>query len=189
MDKRECDEWFVTEVLPLEGRVTAYLRRNWRARHEIDDLRQEVYARIYDAARAGRPAHVGSFIMRIARNLLIDRARRERVVSIDFVDDLSRLGEAPELAATERHMTARLELGRLQQVLQTLPPRCREVVELRKIQGLSQREVATRMGITEDTVERQVSKGVRLLADGLYAEKNEADDGPGRRVSLARRRR
>jgi len=189
MDKRECDEWFVAEVLPLEGRVTAFLRRNWRTRHEVDDLRQEIYARTYDAARAGRPSNTRAFVMRIARNLLIDRARRERVVSIDFVEDLSRLDEAPELAATERQMTARLELGRLQRVLQTLPPRCRQVVELRKIHGLSQRDVASRMGITEDTVERQVSKGVRLLAEGVYAENTDAVDDPGRRMGLARRRR
>jgi RNA polymerase sigma-70 factor (ECF subfamily) len=51
-----------------------------------------------------------------------------------------------------------------------LPPRCREVVTLRKIEGLSQREVARKMGITEDTVERQVSNGIRLLRKLLYRD-------------------
>ena len=73
----------------------------------------------------------------------------------------------------ERHLMARSELKLLQAALELLPARCREAVELRKIEGLSQREEAQRMGITEDTVERQVSKGVRVLAAAL------ADTGAG----------
>ena len=68
---------------------------------------------------------------------------------------------------TDRHLMARSELRLLQAALALLPPRCREVVQLRKIDGLSQREVAAKMGITEDTVERQVAKGVRALAAAL----------------------
>jgi RNA polymerase sigma-70 factor (ECF subfamily) len=49
--------------------------------------------------------------------------------------------------------------------LDRLPPRCREVIVLRKIEGLSQREVAARMGIGEDTVERQMVQGMRALVD------------------------
>jgi RNA polymerase sigma-70 factor (ECF subfamily) len=51
------------------------------------------------------------------------------------------------------------------------------VVELRKIEELSQREVAARMGITEDTVERQVSKGVRALADAMAAVGQDVGGG------------
>lgn len=61
-------------------------------------------------------------------------------------------------------LMARSELRLLQGALELLPVRCREVFQLRKIDGLSQREVAQKMGITEDTVERQVAKGVRAAA-------------------------
>lgn len=64
----------------------------------------------------------------------------------------------------ERHLSCRSELRLLQVALDLLPRRCREVVELRKIEGLSQREVASRLGIAEDTVQKQVAKGIRSLA-------------------------
>lgn len=87
---------------------------------------------------------------------------------MDYVADLESIEITDDLLATDRQMTARLELRRLQAALAELPPRCREVVRLRKIEQLPQREVARQMGITEDTVERQLSKGVRILADRLF---------------------
>jgi DNA-directed RNA polymerase specialized sigma24 family protein len=44
------------------------------------------------------------------------------------------------------------------------------VVALRKIEGLSQSEIATRLGITEGTVEKQVTLGVRALAQSLISQ-------------------
>ena len=55
----------------------------------------------------------------------------------------------------------------MQAALDDLPPRCRQVVVLRKIDGLSQKEVARQMGVTTETVENQVAKGMRLLAQAL----------------------
>ena len=49
-----------------------------------------------------------------------------------------------------------------------LPDRCREVVWLRRVEDLSQKEVAVRLGISEKTVEKHIAKGMRLLADHLH---------------------
>ena len=46
------DDWFTTEVLSLEAMLMRYLRQNWRDSAEWPDLRREVYARVYEAARA-----------------------------------------------------------------------------------------------------------------------------------------
>ena len=80
MDKQESvDGWFVREVLPLEPMVMRFLRRNWRDGNEIDDLRQEAYVRIYDAAVHTRPDSAKSFLFQILRNLLIDRRQKNKV--------------------------------------------------------------------------------------------------------------
>lgn len=163
----DLDDWFIRAVLPVEPALMRYLRRNWRDADECADLRQEVYARVYDAARAGVPEHAGAFVLATARNLLIDRARRSQVVAIDTYAELEDLA-ADELTP-ERHAGGRMELDALVEALDALPPRCREAVVLRKVDGLSQREVAAEMGITEDTVEKQIAKGMRSLADALFA--------------------
>jgi RNA polymerase sigma factor (sigma-70 family) len=163
----DLDDWFIREVLPVEGALMRYLRHNWRDAAEWADLRQEVYARVYEAARAGLPERTAPFVLATARNLLIDRARRSQVVSIEAYAELADL--AVDELTPERHADGRAALQQLVAALDDLPPRCREVVVLRKVDGLTQREVATRMGITEDTVEKQIAKGMRGLADALFA--------------------
>jgi RNA polymerase sigma factor (sigma-70 family) len=71
---------------------------------------------------------------------------------------------------TDRWVIAREELRRLEDALTRLPPRCRQAFVLRKIEGLSQREIAQRMGISEKTVERHISDGISALADFLFGE-------------------
>ncbi len=158
----------MNEVLPLEAMLVRFLRRNWRNEGEIADLRQEVYARVYEASARAIPVLTKPFLFMTARNLMIDRLRRAAVVSIESIADLEALDVAAEEATPEIQVGARQELKRLQAALDLLPPRCREVLVLRKIEGLSQRDVARRMGITEDTVEKQMSKAVRQLADALF---------------------
>jgi RNA polymerase sigma factor (sigma-70 family) len=172
--KYDLDEWFVSAVLPLEPALMRYLRRNCRIASEAADLRQDIYVRVYEAAARELPRSASAFVFATARHLLIDRARREKVVSIEAVADMATLDFAVDELSPERHASARSELRQLEGALQDLPPRCREVVQLRRINGLSQREVAQTMGITEDTVEKQLSKGLRaiaaaLLGDGLGA--------------------
>jgi RNA polymerase sigma factor (sigma-70 family) len=166
----ELDHWFVSEVLPLELSLMRFLRRNWREESDMLDLRQEVYVRIYESAARAMPDQVKPFVFTTARNLLIDRARRTQIVSIETVADLDTLEFGMDELTPERHAAGRAELRLLQMALEALPPRCRRVVEMRKIEGLSQRDVAAQLGITEDTVERQVANGVRALADALLTK-------------------
>lgn len=165
VDAQRLDDWFLTEVMPLEPALTRFLRRNWRNPSEIADLRQELYVKLYDGARAGLPLQTKAFVFRAARNLLINRAVRGQVVSIELVADLEALNVPADTASPERNVEARDELRRLQAGLDKLPPRCRQVVVLRRIEGLSQREVAARLGVGEDTVEKQMVYGMRALID------------------------
>jgi RNA polymerase sigma factor (sigma-70 family) len=170
VQKTDRDLWFVREVLPLEAALSRFLKRHWRNESEISDLRQEVYVRVYEASRNGAPYYVRQFLFSTARNLMVDLLRREQVVSIETVSDLEALNVETEQIGPEREVIARDELKRLQVALESLPPRCREIVRLRKVQGMSQREVARQLGIVEDVVEHQVMKGIRLLATALYGE-------------------
>jgi RNA polymerase sigma factor (sigma-70 family) len=163
------DDWFVDQVLPLEPALMRFLRRHWRRSDEWADLRQDIYVRLYEtAARDGLPAQTPAYVFACARNLLIDHARRAQVVSIDTVAELESLPDLPSDDFTpERLASARGELRLLQAALDDLPPRCREVVMLRKVEGLSQKQIALRMRIAEGTVEKQITLGIRALAQAL----------------------
>lgn len=169
--QESLDAWFKREVLPHEAALLRYLARVWPRKHEIEDLRQEAYARVYTAALTSRPTSPRSFLFTTARHLMTDRVRHERVVSIEAVGDIEALNVLADEITVERHIGARQELKLLARALDLLPRKCREVLWLRRVEGLSQREVAQRLGVGEKTIEHHVSKGGRLLAEYMLSGK------------------
>lgn len=161
-------DWFQHEVLPLEAALMRYLQRNWRLESELLDLRQEIYVRVYEAACRQRPRNTKAFVFATARNHLIDRARRASIVSFDQVADLENAETQEEAMTPLRAASSRDELRRVQAGLETLPPRCREVIVLRKIQGLSQKETAERLRVSVKAVEQQTTRGMRTLIDFVF---------------------
>ena len=172
----ELDGWFAREILSHEAALVRYLARTWSNRDEIHDLRQEVYIRVYEAAAKARPQAPKSFLFTTARHLMADRMRRGRIVSIEATGDLEALNVLVDEVSPEQRASARQDLRRLAEAFDRLPPKCRDVVWMRKVEGLSQREVAARMGTTEGAVEKHITKGVRLLARMFYG--GEGADGP-----------
>jgi len=162
--------WFVREILPLEAILMQYLHHNWQNKSELPDLRQEIYVRICEAAQSQFPEHPKRFLLTTARNLLIDRVKHAQVVPIDAIADVDVLGVALDAPGPDQVVIARDELRRLQLALDRLPPRCREAVILGQIRGLSGREIATRMGISEQMATRHIANGLKILAGILYGE-------------------
>lgn len=148
-----------------EKALVRFLLRRWPNRSEVYDLRQDAYVRVYEAAAKKRPPAPRAFLFTTAANLLVDRLRRRRVIAIDTVSDVEGLNVAIEEISPERRVSAHDELRRLALAIDLLPTRCREVVWLRRVLDLSQKEVAQTLGISEKSVEKHVMKGMKLLAD------------------------
>ena len=167
--------WFAREILVHEAALVRFLQRTWPRRDEVHDLRQEVYVRVYEAARKSRPTAPKAFLFTTARHLLTDRIRRRRIISIEAVSDIEQLNVLIDEVSPERRINARQELRRLARALNVLPPKCREVVWLRRVDELPQKEVARRLGISERTVESHVQKGMRDLADAFLGNTLDHD--------------
>lgn len=167
---QDLHAWFLREVLPLEAVLTQYLRNNWRNRADVADLLQDVYVKVYDAATTQRPKSTKSFVFMTARNLLVDRVRRDKVIPLEAVEDLDALGAAADAPGPEAQSIAREELRRLQTALDQIPPRAREAFVLFHVENLSQREVAARMNISESTVGWYLKTGLEEIADLLFGE-------------------
>lgn len=162
--------WFVKQVLPLEAVLKQFLQHNWHNKADVDDLLQEVYVRVCESARERIPDPTKPFVFTVARNLLVDKVRRERIIPIEAVADLDALEIEKDEPSPERGVIARDELRRLQAALDRLPPRSREAIILKQINGLSRREIAERMGIGEGTVKQYVADGIRSLAAMFFSD-------------------
>jgi len=170
------DRWFIEEVLVHEEALLRYLRHCLPRREEAHDLRQDIYARVYEAAGKALPTQPKAFLFATARHLLADRARRARVVSIEPMGDFEPSHVLVDDVSPERWCGGRQLLHRLADAFDGLPDRCREAVWLRRVEELPQKDVAMRMGISEKTVEKHLAKGMRLLADRLYGGDGAARD-------------
>jgi len=164
----EVELWFVREVLPLEASLMRFLRNTYRNPNETGDLLQDVYVEVIGAAQKELPRSTKSFVFAVAHNLMVDRIRRERVVPMDTISDLEKLGLVSDAPPPDRVVIARDELRHLRAAIDQLPPRCREPVLMARIDGLSGREIAARLNLDETTVSHYVKKGMQLLADILY---------------------
>jgi len=162
--------WFLREVLPLEAVLVRFLRQNWRDQSDIEDVLQDVYVRVYEAAKRQIPEKPKPFVFATARNLLINRMRDRAVVPIDAVADLDALNIAMDMPGPDRAAVARDELRRLSDAIDRLPPHCREVIVLRRIENLSRSEIAARLGIAETTVSSYLTEAMYALSHLLNAE-------------------
>ncbi len=147
--------------------LRAWLRGRFPALADPDDLVQETYARVMQAHAASPITTAKAFLFTTARNLAIDRLRREQIVDIESIAEIERLSVFDTEPGVSETVERRQELELLTQAIQSLPERCRQVLTLRKIYGLSQREIAAQLGISEHTVEAQVGNGMRRCAEFL----------------------
>ncbi len=182
IDDDAIEDWFCREVLPLEGSLVRFIQRNWRVADDVADLRNDVYALAIAGARNGLPTHSRAFLFTIARNHLVNRAKRERIVSFDLVADLETVSYDIDLLATERLLSAREKLMRFHHGLERLSPRVREIVHLRKVEGLTTREAAEKLGIAPKSIEGQLALGMRALADFMLGGSGRIE----RRATLRR---
>jgi len=167
-ESEPLDAWFKREILAHEEALMRYLARMWANRQEISDLRQDIYVRVYEAAAKSKPLSPKSFLFTTARHLMIDRIRRKRIVAIDAVGDLDALNVMIEDISPEHRTSAHQELRRLAEAIDSLPPRCRETVWMRRVEDLPQKEVAARLGVSEKVVEKHVMRAMKLLATALF---------------------
>jgi RNA polymerase sigma factor (sigma-70 family) len=162
-------EWF-SRHLAIEQLIRQYFggrRFGFESAADLDDLIQETHLKLLAIDR-GELAAIRTwpaYVVRVARNVALDCMRHRAVLSVSYVPDVEKLIRseygAPSLEET---INAQQELEWLDKLAQTLPPQCRQVLTLRKVYGLAGKEVARRLGISENTVEAHLAKAVRRLA-------------------------
>lgn len=163
----EQARWFAEEVQPHESDLRLYLRRQFPGIPDVDDMVQESFVRLLRAREHGHVACVRAYLFTIARNVATALLRRPRIFDENPITDLAFTRIVQSDADVVEQVSTRQEVALLLDAIDTLPGRCREVFILRKLQGVSQRDIAQRLGISEQTVQVQVARGARKCADYL----------------------
>jgi RNA polymerase sigma-70 factor (ECF subfamily) len=174
------DAWFKREILTHEDVLMRFLTRVWPRRDEREDIRYDAYARVYEAAIKSRPLAPKSFLFATVRNLMADRIRRERIVSISAGGENEYLNVLVDEISPEQRASATQELVRVARAFDRLTPKCREVIWLRRVLELSQKQAAAKLGVTEKAIEKRLAVAVRLIVQYMRTNTLTGHDRRGR---------
>ena len=162
--------------------LVAYLAARLHSVHEAREVAQEAYVRLLKLGQASAPRTLRALLFKTATNLAIDRLRHRAVRhSYQREQQLRGLGangtgEDPAVLLEAREQSLQL-LG----FLQELPAKCREAFDLHRLQGLTQPEVAARLGLSDRMVRRYVTYAMvycRLRMDGWNADRARHEVSP-----------
>jgi RNA polymerase sigma factor (sigma-70 family) len=174
--RAEVVAWVAEHAMSCEPAVRRWLRRSRVSREDVDDLIQEAYCKLASLPSVDHISRPDGYFFQTVRNLLSEQIRRSQVVRIETVKDISALSIYSDEPSPERVAGGLQELARVRRLIEDLPPRCRRIFELRKIEGRSQREIARLLGVSESVVENEGVKGMRIIMAALREEAEYAED-------------
>ena len=156
--------------LDYRGELHAYLTKKLKNADTAADLTQEAFLRFAEYSK-GNPAaviaHERSYLYRTAHNLAVDHVRREARERTDAVSDSEWIGFADDRPSPEQDVGGRDELAAVRQAVLELPERTRQVFVLARIEGLTYREVAMRLEISDSSVQKHLAKAIKHVMQRL----------------------
>jgi len=171
------NDWFDEFVETTKSGLGGYIAKYVSSPDDVQGIMQDAYLRVFVALSKERSGGHSpeALLFTTARNLAISRLRHEAVIrhSITAVSVAEEL--RGERSSAEQMVSKSQKLNSLMLIINSLPPKCRDVFVLRWIQGLSQRAISERLGIAESTVEKHLAKGLRFCRSEIRA-KTEAED-------------
>ena len=136
--------------------LTAFVRRMVRCPALAADIVQETYVRLASGSTSAAIENPRALLYRVAGNLAIDHLRQERTRA-KYVTTKPLDGDVPDTQpSAERAIEAKQRLAVLIEIVNELPPRCRQIFILRKFHGLDQAEIAKMLGISRNMVEKHL---------------------------------
>ncbi|GFE89950.1 RNA polymerase sigma factor [Steroidobacter agaridevorans] len=163
------------EILPHEALVRNWLKRRWGNTLDIDDLIQESYSRIASLDSIDHIDNLRSYFFRTAHAVATDLMRRAKVENFSRVTEIEWSNVLDESPSPDRVVDASQRLERVNDLLSKLTWTCRRVIELRRIEGLSQRDTALRLGVSESVVENHIARGLKSVLDAA-ADRDESTE-------------
>jgi RNA polymerase sigma-70 factor (ECF subfamily) len=162
---RDFGSFYRATVEPLR----VYLAKLLGDRSEAQDVAQNAFVRIQPSVNEGRAREPRLLLFATARRLALNEIRRRRNQRIDCEGAASFETTLSDDPPVENIVAARQELAHFEEILLRLPPGCRQVFLLRKVEDLTHDEIARRLGISAKTVENHMTRAYRLLREAYAA--------------------
>ena len=124
--------------------------------NDVEDILQETYLLVCCQAEKSEIKSVKGYFFRVARNMALKDKADKTKAKLRSLDDIALFEPASDEAAADEKLHYSMKLKTFMEVAQSLPKKARQAFLLKKVVGLSQREIAKKMGIAESTVEKHL---------------------------------
>jgi RNA polymerase sigma factor (sigma-70 family) len=155
--------WIAREIVPHERAVRNWLSRRWRGVVDVEDVVQEAYCRIAGLASVDHIDNPAGYFHRTAHAVATDMMRRVGIINFTSMTQIEWSNVRDDEPLADRAIEAGQELERVDGLLSQLSETCRRVIELRRIEGLSRKETAERLGVSENDVKNHLVRGLQKV--------------------------
>jgi len=163
----ERTDWLARHVFPHEPAIRGWLKHRLALGLEIDDVIHDMYAKLIALPSVAGIENPRRYAFRVAWAIVADHVRHQKVIPMAPMLEDEQLRVASPDPSIEDRLCDRGAVSDLEAVLSALPPLCREAFYLRRVEGLSQRETAEKLGLSEKTIEKYMTRAVRLIMDAF----------------------
>lgn len=174
-DQHRRADWMATEILPHRKWLQRWVAQRFPREADIEDIVQESFERVLGVADPWAIQNPKSYLGRTAYTLVLCRLRRRKIVHIDFHEDLDGLGLECAWPLQDRQLEGCERLRCVEKALGTLPERTQQVIRLRRIEGISQRDTAQILGVSESAIEKHLSRAMRCALGALSEEEKHGE--------------
>ena len=144
---------------------------------DVDDICQETFLRTYKSSLQSEIQKPKSFMFRVARNLIVSDFRKVSTQLNEYVEDINLVAPKIDVESLESDALAQEKLGIMCNAIANLPNKCRQAVIMRKIYGLSTKDIAKKMNISTNTVSNYITKGMCVYNEAVTQYNNESNTG------------
>jgi RNA polymerase sigma factor (sigma-70 family) len=163
----ERTAWLAANILPLEPQLRAWLRRVTPRGLDVDDIIQESYAKLAGLPADSRITHPKAYLYQVAKSVISDHVRHSAVISVEAMAEVGQVSVLEADFTPERIVSGRQELERLYGAISSLPGACRTVFVMRKLHDMSQKAIAAELRISENAVEKRMTRALRMIMSYL----------------------
>ncbi len=151
--------------------LARFLGKYFSNRQDIEDVVQETYLRAHIEEQRNGVERPKAFLFKVARNVALKKLTKKSRQITDYIEELAAPLALETEASTVEHLEAEELLGLYSEAVTTLPAKCREVFLLRKVHGMSHKEIAAQMGLSASSVDKYLRRGI-LTCEAFVRERD-----------------